>query len=184
MKNARVARRYAIALMTVAEETKTLDVMTRDLSLIDQTLKNSRELRVLLQSPVVSAAKKKDILKEVFGPRVGKETMAFVNLMTAKNRESILADVVHEFHLLRDERLGIVTVDVRAAVELTQPQEQSLQKQLESYTGKKVRVQFSLDKAIQGGIVIKIGDTILDASVRRQLELLRERLTAGSPLLN
>ncbi len=184
MKNARVARRYAVALMTVAEETGTLDAMTKDLNLIRQALVDSRELRTLLQSPVVSSAKKRDILKDIFSNRVDKGTMAFMNLMTAKGREAILADVVHEFHLLRDERLRIVSVDVRAAVELSQPQEQSLQQQLERYTGKKVRVRFSLDKAIQGGVVIKIGDTILDASIRRQLELLRERLSAGSPLLN
>ncbi len=184
MKNARVARRYALALMTMAEETGTVDAITKDLNLLEQVLKDSRELRLLLESPVVPAAKKKSILKDVFGPHVSSSTMVFVNLMTSKNREDILADVAREFHILRDERLGIVTVDVRAAVELSQPQEQSLQQQLERYTGKKVRVKFFLDKAIQGGVVIKIGDTILDASIRRQLEILRERLSAGSPLLN
>lgn len=184
MKNTRVARRYAKGLMAVAEESKTLDRISTDLDLIHQILKDSREFRLLLSSPIISAEKKKSVLSELLGSRVSQGTMTLLNLLTAKGREALLGDLVEEFHALRDERLGIINVDVKTAVEFTPPQEKSLQDQLEQYTQKKVRVRFSVDKAIRGGLVVQIGDTVLDASIKRQLELLRERLAEGGPLSN
>lgn len=184
MKNVRVARRYAKGLLSVAEEQKVVEQTVKDLDLIAQIHRDSREFRMLVASPVVSAQKKAQIFKDLLGPHISKPTMLFVSLMTAKNREALLPDVVEEFHALRDEMMGLVTVEVTSAVEFTPTQEVSLKSQLESYTQKKVRVKFSLDNAIKGGLVVKIGDTVLDASVRRQLELLRERLVLGSPLAN
>ncbi len=173
-----------MGLMAAAEENKSIDATAKDLDLIGQVLRDSREFKLLVDSPIVSPQKKTQVFKELFGPRIGQGTLNFVYLMTAKNREALLPDVVEQFNLLRDERLGIVTVEVRTAVEMTQPQEQDLAARLEQYTKKKVRIRFSLDKAIKGGLVVRIDDTVLDASLRRQLEMLRERLVSGSPLAN
>lgn len=184
MRNVRVARRYAMALMTAATEQKNIDGTAADLELIGKLLRDSREFRRLLSSPVVSPARKKAVFKEVFEKRVAVETLRFVYLLIAKGREAILPDLIGQFENLRDEKYGIVNVDVRSAVEITGPQEKGLQAQLEKYTKKKVRVRFSLDTSIKGGLVVKIGDTVLDASVRHQLELLRERFVSGGPLSN
>lgn len=184
MKNVRVARRYAMALMTAATEQKNIDGTAGDLDMLGNLLRGSREFRLLIASPVVSPAKKKAVFKELLEKRIGGETLRFIHLLTAKGREPILPDVIEQFAILRDEKYGIVNVDVRSAVEFTEPQEKNLQSQLEKYTKKKVRVRFSLDKSIQGGLVVRIGDTVLDASVRHQLELLRERFISGGALSN
>jgi F-type H+-transporting ATPase subunit delta len=184
MKNVRVARRYALALMGAAEDQKALDRTTKDLALLEGMLKVSRELRLLLVSPIISVRKKAKVFKELLGERVGAVTMTFVNLMISRNREAVLGDVIGEYSALLDERMGIVNVDVKAAIELVPLEEGNLQAALEKYTRKKVRIRFTLDKAIKGGLVVKIGDTVLDGSVRRQLELLRERFAMGSPLSN
>jgi F-type H+-transporting ATPase subunit delta len=84
-----------------------------------------------------------------------------------------------QYHALRDERYGIVNVDVAGAIEITPQQQQRLAEQLERYTRKKVRLRFSIDKALQGGLRVKIGDTVLDATIKHQLELLREKLAHG-----
>jgi F-type H+-transporting ATPase subunit delta len=184
MKNVRVARRYATALMTAANEQKSIDATAADLGLVGDLLRGSRELRLLISSPVVSPAKKKAVFKEVLQKRIAAETLRFIHLLIAKGRESILPDVIEQFENLRDAKYGIVNVDVRSAVEFTAPQEKGLQAQLEKYTRRKVRVRFALDTSIRGGLVVKIGDTVLDASVRHQLELLRERFVSGGPLSN
>ncbi len=71
-----------------------------------------------------------------------------------------------------------------SAIEFTPSQRKDLADELERYTRKKVRVRIAVDKAIKGGLVVRIGDTVLDASVRRQLEILRERFLSGGPLTN
>jgi len=77
-----------------------------------------------------------------------------------------------------------VSVDVRTAIGFSAAQENSLKTQLEAYTQKKVRVSFSLDTMLKGGFVAKVGDTTLDGSIRRQLEILRARLKDGSASKN
>ena len=184
MKNPRVARRYAAALMTAAEQQKNIDGTAADLDLVGRLLRESRDLRRLIASPIVSPARKRAVFKEVLGTRIGNETLRFIDLLITKGREGVLPEIIQQFELERDEKYGIVNVDVRSAVEFTEPQEKSLQAQLEKHTKKKVRVRFALDKSIQGGLVVKIGDTVLDASVRHQLELLRERFISGGALSN
>ncbi len=179
MRNLRAARRYAAALMSVAEETRSIDRIGDDLELIRKTLNASRELRLFVVSPIISPGKKKVVFAQLFGPRVSRETAAFIDLLVTKQRLSVLPDMIEEFGALRDQKLGIVTVGVTSAVELAGPQEQSLRRELERYTGKKVRVQKVIDSGIRGGLRLQVGDTVLDASVRRQLERMRERFIRG-----
>ena len=179
MKNVRVARRYAGALMAVAEGAKSLETIATELSMIAETLKSSAELRRLAASPVVSPGQKVAVFRELFGKKTGKDTMAFLELMIAKQRESHLADIIEQFGIMCDEKFGIVAVDVTSAIEFTPSQEKGLQTELERYTKKKVRIRIAVDKAIKGGLVVRVGDTVLDASVRRQLEILKIRLLTG-----
>ena len=103
MKNMRVARRYAGALMEAAEDAKSVDTTAADLDVVGAVLRESRELRLLTLSPVVSPAKKTAVFHAVFGPRIGKGTMDFIDLVVAKKREAHLAEIIDQFSLLRDE---------------------------------------------------------------------------------
>jgi F-type H+-transporting ATPase subunit delta len=175
MKNIKAARRYAMALMAVAGERGVIDAVARDLEAVGQVLRVSRELRVLVASPIVYAAKKEAVFRELFERRVGKETMQFLVLLIKKQREALLPEVVEAFLVLRDERENIVNVDVTAAVDLSPAQETALSGALERKTGKHVRLRLTRDPAITGGLVVKIGDTVLDGSVRHQLARIRRR---------
>ena len=179
MKNTRVARRYATALMTAAEQQKNIDGTAKDLDLVAKTLRGSREFLLLIASPIVSPARKRAVFNDVFGKLVGKETLRFVNLLISKSREAILPDLIEQFKMLHDEKLGIVSVEVRTTVELNYAQEKDLRAQLERITGQKARLQFVIDKTIKGGLIVRIGDTVFDASVSHQLELMRERFIEG-----
>lgn len=182
MKNLRVARRYAQALMLSADGPAAIDAIAGDLELLRKSLETSRELRRLIASPIVAAEKKLAVLRELFTKHIGGTTLSFIELLAQKQREAMLPEIIEQYHALRDERYGIVNVDVSSAVEITPQQEKSLADSLERYTKKKVRVRFSLDKALRGGLVVKIGDTVLDASIKRQLELMREQFVHGHAL--
>ncbi|MEP0823547.1 MAG: F0F1 ATP synthase subunit delta [Ignavibacterium sp.] len=182
MRNSRVARRYAEALMTAAEEQKALDTVAGDLQGLERLLKESREFRLFLRSPVIKTEKKRTVLREVFEKKMSPLTASFLDLMAEKGREALLEDILQQFFALRDEQLGIVPVEIRAAVEMSEDQREKIRKKFEQITRKNVRLAFSLDKQVKGGFVARIGDTMFDASVRHQLEVLRKRFSQGNAL--
>ncbi len=182
MKNTRVGRRYAKALMMTAESTKAIDQLAGDLETIKRLFDTERTFKQFVNSPIVPAEKKIQVFRELFGKTIGKATMEFIEMVTYKGREQALPAIVDRFLALRDEKYGIVNVDVSSAVEITKQQQESLASRLEQFTKKKVRIRFSQDKALQGGLLVRIGDTVLDASVKHQLEVMRERFTHGHAL--
>lgn len=170
--------------MVLTGDSKKPEALANDLLTVQAALRSSRDLRLLLASPVVSKEKKRGVVTDIFKAKIGEDVFHYLQAIIEKGREGILPEILAEYFLLRDEQLGIISVTVRTAVEFTPSQQQSLSKQLESYTQKKVRVSFSLDKVLKGGFVARVGDTTFDGSVRRQLELLRLRLKDGSASKN
>ncbi len=184
MTKSRAARRYAMALMDVAAERHTVDAVAGDLETVEQTIRGSRELQLLIASPVVTPGKKKSVFHALFAERVGKDVLTFLDLLFVKHRENLLPAIVQQYASLRDERAGVVNVDVTTAAELAVPQQERLRAVLERYTGKTVRIRAAIDRSLKGGVRVQIGDTVLDASVRRQLELLRNAFLEGTSGLN
>lgn len=182
MKSIGVARRYARALMEIAEEQHAVEQVATDLASVAANLNASRELRLLLTSPVIREGKKRAVFQELWGSHVHRSTMAFLLLLTKKQRERVLPEVIGEFAALRDQKVGVVGAEVRTAVPISAAQETELGAGLSRSTGKTVRLRTTVDPSIRGGLVVRIGDTVVDASVRRQLERLREQfLEGGSP---
>lgn len=179
MRQYRVARRYAEALITAAEQQNLLEKVSGDCEMLQRLLTESRDLQVFLKSPVIKKDKKLTALREMFAKKLNALTMSFLELLAEKGREEVLADMLLQFFALRDDRLGIVNVEIKAATELSKDQHESIRKKFEGLTRKSVRLSFSLDKHLRGGFVARVGDTMYDGSVKRQLELLRERFAEG-----
>ena len=179
MRNVRVARRYAVALMQTAAHQRNIDGIAKDLNLVGTLLRESREFRLFVASPVISAAKKRAVFDAVLEPRVGKETLRFIHLLISKSREGILPDVIVEFRELQDELAGIRNVEVRTVLDLNYAQEKELRSRLEQMIGKKVRLHPVIDKTLKGGLVVRVGDTVFDASVSHQLERMRALFAEG-----
>jgi F-type H+-transporting ATPase subunit delta len=175
MSNARAAHRYALSLLEVATENKVLDKVTADLDFLQQTLKDTREFSLFLKSPVVKAQVKKRVVSEIFTHRVDDLTLKFLLLLITKDRETLIPEIVNQFLHLRDERMGIVDVSTRSAVELTDTQRKHLTQSLEQALKKTVRMSYVLDPLLKGGFTVQREDTVWDASVRRQLDVLRRR---------
>ena len=179
MADSRAAYRYALAILSVAEETKKLDGVMKDLGFIENLSKESKEFYHFLRTPVINAEKKKRILTEILQQKVHEITMKFVLLLTAKGRLPLLPDIIQQFYQLRDKRLGILNVTTRTAVKFTPEQEIQLVNQLERATKKKIKMRYILDPSLKGGFTVQHDDTVWDASVRHQLEVLRQRFAAG-----
>jgi F-type H+-transporting ATPase subunit delta len=104
--------------------------------------------------------------------------------VTGKSRENALPAIIEQFGLLVDEKLGIVRVEVSSVVAFDKKQQKRLVGQLEQYVSRTVKAQFSLDNRLQGGFVARLGDTVIDASIKRQLELLRNRFIGDRSVTN
>lgn len=182
MANIRVAKRYAKALIEIAEELKKLDRITSDVQLIDSVIKSSRDLQLFLKSPIVKEEKKREILKEIFSDsRVDPVTLKFILLLVEKKREDLLHDIVKVYQQLYDEKMGIVTAEITTAVETNNSDKKKIEKKIVELTGaKSVKAIYKVDPSIIGGVVIRIGDTVYDASLKRKIQLLREQLIYGS----
>lgn len=180
MGESRAAYRYALSFIEVAEEFKQLDSVSADIESIAALLKGSAEFRQFIRSPIIRTEKKRTVVEGLFRGKTSDVTYKFLRLLVAKNRESILPEIVSQFKHLRDERLGILEVTVRSAVKLDTVQMKGLTTHLERITKKKVRMNTIIDPSLVGGIALRYADTVWDGSVRRQLENLRRRLIEGN----
>ena len=184
MSNTRVARRYATALMELSVEQKKFGAVLEDLMFVKATIDGSHDLRRFLESPVVPKDKKKIVLGEIFKKNVGDVVRQYIGAIVEKGREHLLREILEQYFLLRDENLGIQHVQVQTATEFSEKQEKNLVQQLESFTEKKIKISFSIDRSLKGGFVAQVGDTMFDGSVRHQLNVMKARLKDGSLDLN
>lgn len=184
MSEYNISSRYAKALLQLAEEKQELERVFEDVSTINHTLRDSKELRAMLKSPVVKDQQKHDILDGIFQQHLSKDSLQFLHFIVDKKRENYIYDIAQRFIELYDNMQGIVKANVKSSAELNDEQKDILKKKLVEYTGKKVKARYHKDESILGGFIVRIGDTVLDASVNRQLQLLKERLLQDNSVLN
>ncbi len=165
--------------MKTAEENKQVDRMATDVELLDRLMRESHEFHLFLKNPVINKEKQRALAAELFGKKLSSMTNDFLYLIAQKRREDLLPDIIQQFFALRDEKLGIVNVTIKAAVELSKDQQKKITSRFEGVTHKSVRLAFSLDKQVIGGFIARVGDTVYDGSVKRQLEMLREKFAKG-----
>ena len=179
-----VSNRYAGSLLQTSIDAKNLEEASKDIELIVNTLKENHKLQLVLANPVVKPAVKLSILNEIFQNIIGNQTKKFINFIVEKDREDLLFNIFQKFLELKDEYLGIVNVEVRTPFAFTPEQEDQLRKNLESKLDKKIIFKFNIDSSIIGGFVAKVGDTVFDASVKHQLEILKKQFLEGGASLN
>lgn len=184
MSDLKVSYRYASSFLAEVIDSGNLQKVSEDVALINTTLKQNPELRAVLASPIVKSDTKQSILEELFKNKTGKETMQFISFIVKKGREAILYKILSKFLELRDEHLGVVNAEIKTAIELDDEQTKLLVQSLENFIKKKVNIKLELDKEILGGFIAKIGDTIVDASLKHQLSLLKKQFLKGGPSLN
>ncbi len=184
MGNFTIATRYANALLEASEEKNTFDAVAKDMELIYNTFDSSKELRVAISNPILSEEKKINILREIFGGKVSSDSLEFLFFVVKKGRDEVMFDILKRFMELRDDKMNIVKVLITSAFELNEKQKSEIKSKLTGYLQKDVRMQYKVNPTLIGGFTVRVGDTVLDASVVHQLELLRNKFLKEEFLLN
>jgi F-type H+-transporting ATPase subunit delta len=174
----KVGKRYALSVLEAAGDQKKVGELLTDFALIHKALTENKHLLNMLKSPIVRSDKKNAVLEGIFTGKVQPLTLLLLHILTHKGRVAYLPEIMEGFKELLDEQNGIETIEVQSPFEMNTIQSEELRKKLEGYTSKKVQIQFSLDKQMIGGLKIKIGDTVIDGSVRHKLEMLKATFTA------
>jgi F-type H+-transporting ATPase subunit delta len=177
-----VANRYARALVEVVTKPgapSTPESTTAELGAFLEAFRSSVELRSVLLSPAVAPQKKKNILSGL-GARLGlsRATQNFLYVVTDHRRLNLLGEMLAAFESLLDERRGVVRAGVTTAQPAAPDQQAALTSQLGERTGRHVRARFDSDGGLLGGVVVRIGSTIYDGSVKGRLAALQRRLGA------
>jgi F-type H+-transporting ATPase subunit delta len=178
MQNPRLASRYAKSLMDLAVEQNALEQTLQDVQLIDATIRSSRELAVMLRSPIIKADKKEAIMTAVFGAKLNPLTNSFVKLLTDKGREANLAEIASAFISQYKEMKNISTVKLITAAPINEQVKESIrQKVASAMPGKTVEMSTEVRQELIGGFVLEMGDRLVDASIRRDLADIRKQFT-------
>lgn len=170
-----LAKRYAAALLQVTdaegstEETESILLALRD------AYRARREFREMLASPRVPRAAKKALLHKILEGKTRPTFLDFLDLLVDKNRIEILPEVSDMFDRLADASHGVVRVKVRSWKPLSDGQRATLSEKLSRMTGKKVAIEAEIDAQLKGGMLVRIGDSIIDGTVAHRLKTVGER---------
>lgn len=177
-----VARRYARALFAIgqAEGDAALKSYGTDLANLAEVLEGAPELVKIFKNPIFSAEEKKGVVKKVM-EKTGPTPMVvnFCSLLADKDRLACLPEIEKYYSELLDAAQGLLRGELVTAVKLTDKMQKDVQKKLETQAGKTIALDFEVDKEILGGLMLKVGDKVLDASIRAQLEILKENIKRG-----
>jgi ATP synthase F1 delta subunit len=170
-----IAQVYARALFEVAKERDNLDEIHDELDAFTQALENNRELAVFFFSPYFSSEEKKNGLKRV----VTGADPAFMNFLEAlleRHRMPVIFRIRARFEQLWDEEKKLLPVEVTSSVELDEKTVQSIGERIGEQTGQTVELSSKVDPDILGGLVVRVGNFVLDASIRNRLNQLRKQV--------
>ncbi len=170
------ARRYAEAAFEIASADRGIDDWERDLARLRDAVADP-ELRALVEHPAVPYADKERVLRRVAGD-VRPEAANLVLLMVRRGRPRAIGAMVEHFRALVRRHRGVALAEVRTALALEPVQRDAVIERLHELTGDEIEITEVVDESLIGGITVRIGDQLYDASVRNRLERLRARLTA------
>jgi F-type H+-transporting ATPase subunit delta len=168
-----IARRYATALADVAIDRNEEREVQRELDQWATMIEAHPQLKEVFANPTIAYDHKRKILEDLIArTRVRETTASFLRVLLRNQRLSQLGEIAARFGLILDERGGMVAAHVTTARPIPEELKNSLHETLAAATGRKVRLSFSTDESIIGGLVARVGSTIYDGSVQSQLNRL------------
>jgi F-type H+-transporting ATPase subunit delta len=172
-----IAKRYARAFFAIAAEEERYEEFSDELGRFSAVLKQNKNLSDFLANPVFDQPDKKAVLESILARiAVSPLTANFLKLLVDKRRIGILSDIEGSYRELVDNALKRVRVSVTTAFPLTAELSARLRARLEELTGRKVELNVLEDRGLLGGIVVRVGDTLYDGSIRTQLNNMRNLL--------
>jgi F-type H+-transporting ATPase subunit delta len=178
--SSKISRRYAKALLSLGQEDGTYEACGRDLQEFTDFCETHQEYFQVISNPLFALGDRKRILeavlaKSAFSPLV----QNFLKLLLDKDRVGSIKEITEHYTQLTDEISDVTRAKITSARPLKKQAADKLEKALEDLTSRKVKMEMQEDESLIGGVIVKIGDLVLDGSVRAQLEGLRESLKRG-----
>ena len=176
MNDATISRNYAETLLILAEKDGQQEQWGTLIDAIGVAMREDRTLKTFLESPRIAGSQKIELLRSALRNKVPPVFVRFLEILVSKRRQMLIPVIASEYRALIDESEDRVHANVTVAREPAEAERDALAKQLSRVLGKRVVPHISLNPAILGGLIVKIGDTVMDGSVRRRLATLRSRM--------
>lgn len=171
-----VAKRYAEALFSIAQDQNRIEEFEADLSVIVTALNEHPELKKFLQHPAISASVKKEQVAGLFEQAVSATVLNFVRLLLDRRRENELPKVHEQFVQMADQARGQVKAHIETAFPLNEIELKGLAEKLAAVCGKQLDITSSVNEELIAGARLKVGDRVIDASVKGQLDRLQQNI--------
>ena len=176
MREPTIARNYAETLLELAQRAGDLTGWGEMIDGVGNAMDTDRRLRMFLESPRLSAGQKNEIIQKAYGATLPRNFVRFLQALVSHRRQMLIPVIAHAYHDLVDQVEGRVHASVTVAREPDDNDREVVTSQLKRALGKDVVPHFHVNPSILGGVIVRVGDTVLDGSVRRRMATLRSRM--------
>ena len=174
-----LAQVYANALFEVASEQEVIDEIREQLGQFADELDQNRDLQIFLFSPYFSSQEKKDGIRKIVED-ADERFLNFLELLAERHRMPAIFRIRRAYDALWREENKLLPVTVTSAIDLDESLVEGLGKRIEEQTGKKIELTSQVDPDVLGGLVLQVGNMVLDASIRNRLEQLRKQVAKAA----
>jgi ATP synthase, F1 delta subunit len=169
-----VSDRYASALYELSSNAKSVEKVLNDLDLLNHYIKQSKDFKLLLKSPLISSNEKLKIIEKILNNKDSNIlTLNFVKVISKNRRFTNLPFIISRFKNINAEKRGEILADITSADKLSDNQEKEITQQLKKILGEKLILNFKIDKKIIGGLIIKVGSKMIDSSLVSKINKLK-----------
>jgi len=176
MQETTVARNYAEALFDLAQRDDDLELYAQQLGLFADLVEAENDFRLFLASPQIEPSEKKKVVRDVFEGHVPDRLLRFLYVVIDKRRTRVLPEMAAEFKAIVNQHFGRLKVDITLASEPDEALKEELKERLGRMLEKEILPRFRIDPRIIGGVVIRVGDSFMDGSIRNRLHRLRRSM--------
>lgn len=180
-KYSAAAGQYAQAVLDLANQQQQAEAIGGELADLKRIIKENPTFESFLRDPAIGAAERLRILKSTLEGRISPLLMNTIGVLNAKRRLGLLPQIVEAYEDLLDAQLGRVEVEVTVAAELDSGALETVRQRVSSALQKDAVIRQRVDESVIGGLVLRIDDRVIDASVKSQLEAIQERLMSAVP---
>ena len=168
-----ISDRYASALYDLAVDSNIVDQVLNDLDFIQDCIQESKDLKLLIRSPLIVSNDKLTIIEKIFSTKTPhKLTLSFLKVISNNKRFVNLSSIISGFKNINIKKRGDIIADVTSADELSNSQKDGINNQLKSVLGEKLSINFNIDKKIIGGLIVKVGSKMIDSSLDSKINKL------------
>ena len=176
MRDETIAKNYAQALLVLATKGNQIDAYSALINGMADAVRQDIVLQRFLQAPQVSAGIKRDVLRKALSDKAPRHFVLFIEKLVSNRRQMLIPEIAVEFVDLVDAQQGRVHATVTVAQAPRDGEAAEISKRLTAAFGKEVVAHLNVNPAILGGVIVRVGDTVMDGSVRRRLSMLRQAL--------